>query len=259
MNIKAGVPAFTLYRPHMTQQAVNDNLIMIGGKSATGKSASLRNLKNPEGVMYLNCESGKKLPFRSKFKEFVITDPYQVYEAFDHAETQPNIHTIIVDTQTYLMEMFESLYVVKSANTMAAWGDYAQYFKNLMQQKVAASSKNVVFLAHTADQLNEGDMVMETKVPVKGSLKNNGIESYFSVVVASKKMTIKALEKYKNPMLNITEQDQALGFKYVFQCMLTKETVGERIRGPMGMFDTSETFIDNDVQLLLDWLHKYYA
>ena len=44
-----------------------------------------------------------------------------------------------------------------------------------MQNYVAKSTKNVIFLAHTADQLNEGEMIMETKVPVKGSIKNNGI------------------------------------------------------------------------------------
>lgn len=239
-------------------QPVNDNLILISGKSATGKSASLMNLKNPEGVAYLNCEAGKKLPFKSKFKEFVITDPMQVYEAFDWAETQPNIHTIIIDTQTYLMDMYESIYVLPSTNTMQAWGNYAQYFKNLMQQKVAASTKNVIFLAHTADQLNEGEMVMETKVPVKGSLKNNGIESFFSIAIASKKMTIKSLEKYKSDLLTITEEEQALGFKYVFQCKLTKETVGERIRAPMGLFSTAESYVDNDVQKILDRLHEYY-
>lgn len=37
----------------MTQ--VNDQLVLICGKSATGKSMCLRNLKN---VLYLNCESG---------------------------------------------------------------------------------------------------------------------------------------------------------------------------------------------------------
>lgn len=41
----------------MTQQ-VNDNLVLLCGKSAAGKSASLMGLKNPEGVMYLNCEAG---------------------------------------------------------------------------------------------------------------------------------------------------------------------------------------------------------
>lgn len=37
---------------------MNDHLILICGESATGKSASLRTLKNPEGIAYLNCEAG---------------------------------------------------------------------------------------------------------------------------------------------------------------------------------------------------------
>lgn len=243
----------------MSQEQVNDNLILVGGKSATGKSASLMNLKNPEGVMYLNCESGKKLPFKSKFQQFTITDPLQVYEAFEHAETQPEVHTIVVDTLTYLLDMYESLYVLNSTNGMKAWGDFAQYFKNLMQQYVSQSTKNVIFLAHTADSVNEGEMIMETKIPVKGSLKNNGIESYFSICIASKKMTVKSLAPYKSAMLTITPEEEALGFKYVFQCKLTKETVNERLRGPLGLFDTKETYIDNDMQLVLDRLHEYYA
>jgi len=36
---------------------MNDHLVLISGKSAGGKSASLMNLRNPEGVMYLNCEN----------------------------------------------------------------------------------------------------------------------------------------------------------------------------------------------------------
>ena len=99
---------------------VNDNLVLVVGKSATGKSVSLKDLPNPEGVMYLNCEAGKKLPFRAKFKQYTITDPMQVLEALDHAETQPDIHTVVVDTLTYLMEMYESIYVLNSANTMKA-------------------------------------------------------------------------------------------------------------------------------------------
>lgn len=39
-------------------QTINDQLVLIAGKSATGKSASLRNLREPESVMYLNCEAG---------------------------------------------------------------------------------------------------------------------------------------------------------------------------------------------------------
>ena len=240
------------------QQTYNDHLVLLCGKSATGKSASLMGLENPEGVMYLNCESGKKLPFRAKFKQYTITDPYQVLEAFDAAETMEGIHTIVVDSLTYLLDMFESLYVLNSANTMKAWGDFFQYFKQLMQQKVASSSKNVIFIAHTSDTLNEGEMVMETKVPVKGSLKNNGIESYFTVVIASKKVPLKVLKDYQSDMLNISPEEEALGFKYVFQTKITKDSVNERLRGPLGLFDTKETFVDNNMQAVLNRLKEYY-
>ena len=241
------------------QTDVNDHLILVSGKSTTGKSASIMNLERPENWAYLNCEAGKRLPFRSKFKEFTITDPLQVYEAFDWAETQDNIEGIVVDSVTFLMDMFESVHVINSTNTMKAWGEYAQFFKNLMQVYVARSTKSVIFTAHALDQLNEADMVMETKVPVKGSLKNNGIESYFSAVVSAKKMTINALEGYENDLLTVTPEDKALGFKYVFQTKLTKETVGERIRAPMGLWSTAETYIDNDMQLVMHRLHEYYG
>lgn len=244
----------------MSEQ-VNDHLVLVVGKSGVGKSASLMGLKNPQRKWYLNCEAGKKLPFKSKFREFTITDPLQVIEAFDAAETKPaeEVDGILVDTLTYLLEQYESQYIVNNPNTQKAWGDFAQYFKTLMQQKVASSSKAVIFLAHTADTLNEAEMTMETKVPVKGSLKNNGIESYFSSVISTKKMTLKQLEKYSSPLLTITPEEEALGFKHVFQTRLTKETVGERIRGPLGMWDTKETFIDNNMQHILDRLQEYYA
>jgi len=201
----------------------------------------------------------KKLPFKTKFIQKVVTDPYQITEGFDWAETNPDIHTIVIDSLTYLLDMYESTYVLNSPNTMKAWGDFSQYFKVLMQQKVASSTKNVIFTAHTLDSLNEGEMIIETKVPVKGSLKNQGIESYFSVVIASKKVPLKALKDYKSDMLTITPEEEALGFKYVFQTRITKESVNERLRGPLGLFETKETFIDNNIQLVLNHLKDYYA
>lgn len=238
---------------------VNDHLVLLCGKSATGKSASLMGLEKPEGVMYLNCEAGKKLPFNSKFKQFIITDPLQVNEAFEQAERMPEIHTIVIDSLTYLLDMYESIYVLNAANGMKAWGDFAQYFKVLMQQYVAKSTKGVIFTAHTSDTLNENEMLMETKVPVKGSLKNNGIESYFSIIIAAKKVQLKALKEYSSGLLTITPEEEALGFKYVFQCKLTKETVNERLRGPLGLFSTKETYIDNNMQSVLNKLYEYYA
>jgi hypothetical protein len=154
----------------------NDNLVLISGTSKTGKSSSLRNIRNPEGVIYLNSEANKKLPFPSKFKEYNITDPLQVIEAFQFAEGKKDCHTIIIDSLTFLMDQYETIYVLPATNSMKMWGEFAQYFKKLMQQHVANSTKNVIITAHTLGIMNENEMIIETKVPVKGALKNNGIK-----------------------------------------------------------------------------------
>jgi len=237
----------------------NDHLVLICGLSGTGKSVSLMNLENPEGVMYLNTEAGKRLPFKSKFKEYTVTDPLQIPDAFNHAESKDDIHTIVIDSLVMMMDMFESKYIVGSSNSMQGWGDYSQFFKNLMNQHVAASTKNVIFTSHVMDILNEKEMSLERLVKVKGSLMNTSIEAFFSVVIATKKMALEKLEKYKNDLLVVTEEDELLGYKHVFQVKLTKDTVNERIRGPLGMWTTNETFIDNDAQKLMQRLHEYYA
>ena len=231
---------------------------MISGVSGTGKSTSLMNLRNPKGVMYLNCEAGKDLPFPDEFRKYVITDPLQVPEAFVHAETKSDIHTIVVDGTNFLMDMFESIYIIGSSNTMQGWSNYAQYFKNLMQQNVAKSTKHVIFTAHTLAILNESDMAMEVKIPIKGALKNSSIESFFSTVISTKAKTLKDLSKYNSAYLNITPDDEILEMKYCFQTRLTKETINERIRTPIGMFSIPESFIDNDIQQVMDVMDVFY-
>ena len=239
----------------------NDHLVLVSGKSSSGKSASLMSMNNPEGVMYLNCENGKKLPFKTKFKELTVVDPDQIYKAFEEAEKMKEVHTIAVDSLTYLMDMYESIKVLNSTNTMQAWGQYAQYMKVLMSQIVAKSTKSVVFLAHTSDILNESEMVKETMVKVKGSLMNQGIESFFTTVISTKKIALTKMDDKvaKSPLYTITPEDKANGFKYVFQTRLTKDTVNERIRSPMGMWDMKETYIDNNLQNVINRLQEYYA
>lgn len=238
---------------------INTQLVLIAGESASGKSASLRNIPNQEKWMYLNCEAGKRLPFRNKFQNFNITDPYQVYEGFDYAMSKPaEIDGIVVDTATFLMDMYESVYIVGASNTQKAWGDYAQFWKNLMQDKVVRFGKPVLILGHTKSELDEASHTMRTQVPVKGSLKNNGIEAYFSTVVSAKRIGLLELDKYKSDLLTLTEEDQELGYKHVFQTRPTKATVGERIRSPMGMFTREQTYMDNDASKLLAHLREFY-
>jgi len=243
----------------------NDNLVLISGTSGTGKSASLMNLENPEGVLYLNCESGKRLPFNAKFRKggdgrvgVTITNPYDIFGVFEKADSL-GAHTIIIDSITYLMDMFESMYVLTAEDTRAAWAGYQQYFKKLMQTYVAKSNQNIIFTGHTLAIYDEQQKALENKIPIKGALKNQGIESYFSLVVSTKKVKLDDLKDYENDLLNITEDDRLVGYKHVFQTRITADTINERIRSPLGMFSVKETFIDNDAKLLFDRIHEYYS
>jgi hypothetical protein len=241
----------------ITPNRFNTQLVLISGESASGKSASLMNLRDQPNWMYLNCEAGKRLPFRNRFDNYNVVDPYQVHEGLDHAKTS-NHAGVVIDTLTFLMDMYETQYVLPATNTMAAWGQYAQFFKIMMQEKVASLGKPVIIMGHVRDDLDEKAMEIKTKVPVKGALQNNGIEAYFSTVVSTKKVPISKLAAYENDLLHITEDDEMLGYKHVFQTRLTKETTGERIRSPIGLFTKAETYMDNDAQLLLDRLKEFY-
>ena len=70
---------------------------------------------------------------------------------------------------------------------------------------------------------------------------------------------MKELKDYSNDLLEITPEEEALGYKHVFQTKLTKKTVGDRLRSPLGMWDQQETYIDNDMNKVFGRLHEYYG
>lgn len=230
----------------------------MSGASVTGKSWSLKYMREQKGIVYLCTESNKNLPFKNDFYSINITDPDQVTQAFEEVEGMDHVHTVILDSLTFMMDQLETKLVQNVEDSRGGWGNFAEFFKVMMLNTVASSTKNIIFTAHTFNIYNQSDMVMECKVPVKGYLKNNGIESFFSNIISTKKMQVDDLEKYHNPLLTFTKRELELGFKHVFQTQLTKETVNERIRSPDMMWNDNETFIDNNIQLVLDRLHKYY-
>ena len=95
----------------------NTQLVLIGGKSSTGKSASLMGLDNPERVAYMNCENNKRLPFPAKFMQANVTDPLQVQQTMEALTGNDKFDVVVIDTLTYLMDMYETQYVINSAVT----------------------------------------------------------------------------------------------------------------------------------------------
>lgn len=230
--------------------------VLICGRSGTGKSTCLRGLRDPEGVMYLNCE-GKPLPFNSKFKEYSIEEPEQVFEALTAVNSMANIHTVVIDSLTFLMDMYETKRVNTASNTQKGWGEYGAFLKSLCLDFLKKCTKNVIVLAHTGTRYNEQDLVQETKVSIKGSVgKTNGVESYFTTVIYTKVLPIDKLSP--NALLSITSKEERRGCKYVFQTDKTKETGNESMKAPDGLFSDDEVFIDNNAQYILDKLGEFY-
>lgn len=235
----------------------NRHIALVMAPPSSGKSSSLRNLKNPERVVYFNTDR-KALPFKSKFLNVFIDDPMDIFSYLDEIGQSDEYDTIIIDTITFLMDMYETQYVVTSADTRSAWGDYGQYYKQLID-KCLSIHKTIIVLAHEAKDLNEQSMVMESRVPIKGSVGKTGVEANFEVVLSAKKIPSKKLDQLgKIPLLQEDDPDE-VGIHYVFQTKLTKDTVNEKMRSPMGLWKKEEVYINNDIQLVIDRLNEYYA
>jgi len=234
----------------------NNHIVLVMGKPSTGKSTSLMNLENPEGVVYLNTDL-KALPFKSEFQVLNITDAMDIHQAIHEIEEMDNVHTVVLDTITFLMDQFEQQYVNTSTNTQQAWGQYAQFYKQFIHA-IKSSNKNYIILAHEKEVLNEKEMSMDVKVPVKGSVGHTGVEADFTTIISTKKLPLKKLEENQNDLFSVTPREEALGFKHVFQTYLDKDTINEKMRSAMGLWDDSEKYIDNDINLVINRLHEYY-
>ena len=248
----------------MSESVINNKkIVLVMGKPTTGKTTSLMNMSDQERMVYLNVDL-KSLPFKSKFKEVDIVDAKVVLTALDQIEAAEGVDGGILDTVTFLMNNFERQYVATHKNskgvvdTMGGWSEYAKFYHQVMQ-KIKAGTKNYAVMAHAADEMNEKDMVLETKVPVKGAVGRIGVEADFTTVISTKRMSIIALEDYHNPLLTFSDDELEDGFKYVFQTRIDANSIGEKMRAAIGLWERKEMYINNDLSLVFKRLNEYYA
>lgn len=241
----------------------NPNSVLICGESGSGKTFSLMNMRDQKGILYINCEGGKPLPFKNKFKRITIDDPTEIFDLLDQINDDPQgrFHTVIIDTISFMMNRYESVHVINAPNTMSAWGSYGQFFPKLIYDHVAKGKAFVIMLGHLDALLNEATGRYDYMVPVKGALKKNGLEAYFTTVINCKKLGIKDImkEAKEGAALTISNRDRELGYMHVFQTRTVRSSVGDRIRSPWGLFSDSETYINNNAQSVVDRLMRYYA
>ena len=238
----------------------NKNIIMIMGKPNTGKTSSLRNL-NQESMIYLNADL-KATPFRDRFMESVeISDANDVLNYIAEIENAEGVDGAVLDTVTFLMQMFERQYVAPFAGTktgQSAWGDYGNFYRNFIHS-IKSGSKSYVIMAHEDESLNEQSMMYESRVPIKGAVGKVGVEADFTTILRTMQMPVKKLEGHENDLLHITDEEREDGVKYVFQTRVTKESAGAKMRSAMGLWSRNELFIDNDVAQVFKRLNEFYG
>jgi hypothetical protein len=238
--------------------AQNKNIVLVMGRPNTGKSTSLMKLSNQDKMAYLNADL-KELPFRSRFAVNVeISDAYDVLDYISDIEQQAGIQGGVLDTITFLMSMFERQYVKGAANGQKAWGEYGDFYRNIVH-KLKAGTKDYAVLAHAATELNETSAQYETAVPIKGAVGRTGVEADFTTILSTKQIPIKKLEGCENDLLHITDEEKEDGFKFVFATRITKESVGEKMRSAMGLWQRNELYIDNDLNQVFNRLKQYYG
>lgn len=238
----------------------NKNLVMVMGKPNTGKSASLRNMPQ-ESMVLLNADL-KEMPFRDRFMMSVeIADAQDTVDYIKQIEAEEGVTGAVLDTITFLMQMYERQYVAPFAGTktgQTAWGNYGNFYRELIHE-IKSGSKNYAILAHEDESLNEQAMMMESKVPIKGAVGKVGVEADFTTILRSMAVPLTKLEGIENELLVITDEEREDGIKYVFQTRLTKETAGGKMRSAMGLWGRNELYIDNDLNKVFGRLKQFYG
>lgn len=232
-------------------------MVLVMGPPAAGKSSSLMGL-NQERYVYLNCDL-KEIPFADNFAAKVdVTDPYDIFDYIQEIEENDDIDGVILDTITFLMDMVETQYVVTAKDTRAAWGSYAKYYKDLLHA-IKSGTKDYIILAHEAIEHNEELSINESKVPVKGAVGRTGVEADFTTIVSCRALPIRVVKSVENDLLNITEDEEEDGTKHVFVTRVHKNHAGGKQRSPIGLWDRSELYIDNNVNNVLTRIKQFYA
>ena len=250
----------------------NKLTILVEGVSGGGKTSSFQDIPADlqKHILFLNAE-GKELPFAHDMCEFKITDPAQVIAAvnriiegipFKHKSGE-EIHPkmLALDSFTFLMDQFVALYVRPAEDTRGAWGEYANYIRTLMLDKVAKLRIPFVATTHILQSDDMENMEKVSRAAIQGGIgKGNGLESYFTTVVYAKQLRLKEVDPFlaEASMLTLSEEERFDEKKHVFVTRPARQHSGDRIKSPRGMFGTKDLYMDNSIPKLINHINNFY-
>ena len=198
-------------------------IVMIIGKSGSGKSTSLRNFKKGE-VGVLNV-AGKRLPFRNDLKS--VDNPS--YATCKAALKGNNFKAYVIDDSTYLMQ-FQNFALAKQKG-YDKFTDMAVDFKDLLRTAAEDTNEDtIVYLLHHPQFGDDGSSKPQTIGKMLDSQLN--IEGLFPIVLECRNIEGRHVFITQNDGTNIA-------------------------KSPMGMFETNE--IDNDLKAVDTTIREYWG
>ncbi|MDR1249020.1 MAG: ATP-binding protein [Treponema sp.] len=194
--------------------------ILIMGESGTGKSTSLRNLKNA-GIINVY---GKPLPFKSESKTVHEDNCEKIIKMLRGCKSDI---VVIDDFQGLLVSQFMDR--AKETGFQKFTDMALGYYKVIKTVSEISENKRVYFLSHI-----ERDQFGNEKVKTIGKLLDE-------------KITVEGL-------FTIVLKTLAREGKYLFQ---THNSGNDTVKSPMGMFE--EDLIPNDLSEVDRTIQEYYA
>lgn len=221
------------------------NVIMLLGKSGTGKSTSIKTL-DPKDTIVINV-LGKRLPFKGSSslynKEnknlFRLDDYNQVIKLLEQAPS--TIKNIVIDDSIYIMR--KEYFARAKEVGYGKYTELAQHFQQIVSTCEKMRDDLNVFLILHSEDITSDNTTTGYKVSTIGKLLDtqyNPIEVVPMVLYSSVKYDDKG---------NAT---------YGFYTHRTKEgSVEIPAKTPAEMF--TEDFIPNDLGLVVKAMNDYYA
>lgn len=195
-------------------------LVLILGKTGTGKSSSLRNFKDGE-ISVISC-SGKEMPFRASFKTKSTSNYAEIYQLINTAPTP----VVVIDDLSYAMSFDEM--ARQNQVGFQKFGQMATSLFNVFKTIMDKPGDQIFYLmAHVADT-EDGHLQFKT-----------------TGKMLSDKIVLEGLT-------NIVLQSDVVDGQFVFRV----QTDGSGVKAPLGMFAVPTT--ENDLKAIDKQIREFY-
>lgn len=197
-------------------------LVMVLGRSGSGKSTSLRNFE-PDEVGVFNI-AGKPLPFRKKLPKADRCG----YDAIGRALASNKLKAYVVDDSTYLMQFAN--FARSKERGYEKFTEMAYDFEQMLEAAMSTDDDTVVYLLHHPDTDERGNVKPKTV----GRMLDEKlcVEGLFPIVIGC----------------------EVRDGEHVF----TVENDGSGVaKAPIGMF--ADPVMDNDLKAVDTAIRDYYG